>query len=89
MSITAAKKQELIAEYRLSDSDTGSVEVQCAILTHRILELTEHMKSHKHDYASRRGLLTCVSKRTSLMQYLKRTDLNRYEALRQKLGLRK
>jgi len=89
MSITAEKKQELIKEFGRDENDSGSPEIQVAIMTHRILELTEHMKSHKHDYASRKGLLTLVSKRTRLLKYLQRTNRDSYLALIKKLGLRK
>ena len=89
MSITAQKKSELVKEFQRDEKDSGSPEVQCAILTHRIVELTEHMKQHKHDYATRRGLLRMVSRRSRLMRYLHRIDRERYEALRVKLGLRK
>lgn len=89
MSITAERKQELIAEYRREANDTGSPEVQIAILTERIRNLTEHMKEHKHDFHSRRGLLILVSQRRKLLDYLKGKDLNRYEALIKSLGIRK
>ncbi|MEM7681605.1 MAG: 30S ribosomal protein S15 [Planctomycetota bacterium] len=89
MSITAERKTELVGEYRQSDTDTGSPEVQVSILTHRIRELTEHMRANKHDYASRRGLLQMVSKRTRLLRYLQRVDRARYLQLIQRLGLRK
>lgn len=89
MSITAEKKQELIKEFGRDEKDSGSPEIQVAIMTHRILELTEHLKSHKHDFASRKGLLTLVSKRTRLLKYLQRTNRDSYLALIKKLGLRK
>tara|TARA_Y100001934_G_C12381869_1_gene792914 strand:- start:1898 stop:2170 length:273 start_codon:yes stop_codon:yes gene_type:complete len=89
MSITAERKQELIKEYAQGANDTGSPEVQVAILTERIRNLTEHMKEHKQDYHSRRGLLILVSQRRKLLDYLKRKDLNRYEKLIKSLGLRK
>ncbi|MEM1446140.1 MAG: 30S ribosomal protein S15 [Planctomycetota bacterium] len=89
MSITAAKKQELIEQYRRDDKDSGSPQVQVAILTHRIKELTEHLKSHKHDYASQRGLLQMVSKRKRLLAYLMKVDRAGYQELIQKLGLRR
>lgn len=89
MSITAERKQELITEYRREDNDTGSPEVQVSILTERIRNLTEHMKDHKHDFHSRRGLLKLVSQRRKLLDYLKKIDLNRYEKLIASLGLRK
>ncbi|MEM8783448.1 MAG: 30S ribosomal protein S15 [Planctomycetota bacterium] len=89
MSITAAKKQELIEQFRRDDKDSGSPQVQVAILTHRIKELTEHLKSHKHDYASQRGLLQMVSKRKRLLSYLMKVDRAGYQDLIQKLGLRR
>ncbi len=89
MSITAEKKQELIKEYAIKDGDTGSPEVQVAILTHRIVHLTEHFKSHKKDNHSRRGLLMLVNKRRKLLDYLKKKDEGRYQALIGSLGLRK
>lgn len=89
MSITKEKKQEIIGTHRRKEKDTGSPEVQVAILTSRIGELTEHLKTHDKDYASRRGLLMMVSKRNSLLTYLRNKDRNRYQALISKLGLRK
>ncbi|RST31720.1 30S ribosomal protein S15 [Sphingomonas ginkgonis] len=89
MSITAERKQELIAEHRRADNDTGSPEVQIAILTSRIQTLTEHFKTHAKDNHSRRGLLMLVNKRRSLLDYLKREDAERYTDLIGKLGLRK
>jgi small subunit ribosomal protein S15 len=89
MSITAEKKQELIKEHARADNDTGSPEVQVAILTSRITTLTEHFKTHAKDNHSRRGLLMLVNKRRSLLDYLKREDAARYTDLITKLGLRK
>lgn len=89
MSVTAEKKQEIIKDNAAKDGDTGSPEVQVAILTERIRNLTEHFKSHNKDNHSRRGLLQMVNKRRSLLAYLKKKDLGRYNALIQKLGLRK
>lgn len=89
MSITAEKKQELIKEYATKEGDTGSPEVQVAILTHRIVHLTEHFKTHKKDNHSRRGLLMLVNKRRKLLDYLKSKDEARYQDLIKKLGLRK
>lgn len=89
MSITAEKKQELIDTFATTEGDTGSPEVQCAILTERIVNLTEHFKSNKKDHHSRRGLLVLVGRRRHLLDYLKRKDQARYEALIKKLGLRK
>ncbi len=83
------KKQELISEFRVHEEDTGSPEIQVAILTHRINELAQHVRSHKEDHASRRGLLTMVGKRTALLQYLARKDRGRYRRLIERLGLRK
>ncbi|MBM0169976.1 30S ribosomal protein S15 [Altererythrobacter sp. C41] len=89
MSVTAEKKQEVIKDNARAKNDTGSPEVQVAILTERIRNLTEHFKEHHKDNHSRRGLLTMVNKRRSLLAYLKKTDVERYNALIQKLGLRK
>ena len=89
MSITAEKKQELIKEHAQNDGDTGSPEVQVAILTSRIVTLTEHFKTHAKDNHSRRGLLMMVNKRRSLLDYLKKEDATRYTDLIAKLGLRK
>jgi small subunit ribosomal protein S15 len=79
----------LIQDYRRTDTDSGSPEVQVALLTERIAGLTEHLRGHKHDYASRRGLLMMVSKRNRLLRYLAATDRNRYQDLINRLGLRK
>jgi small subunit ribosomal protein S15 len=89
MSITAEKKQELIKEHARAKDDTGSPEVQVAILTERIVNLTEHFKTHAKDNHSRRGLLMLVNKRRSLLDYLKGEDAQRYSDLIAKLGLRK
>ena len=89
MSVTAEKKQEVIASNAQSKRDTGSPEVQVAILTERIRNLTEHFKGHHKDNHSRRGLLMMVNKRRSLLAYLKKKDVERYNSLIQKLGLRK
>lgn len=89
MSITAEKKQEVIAENKRNDSDTGSPEVQIAVLTERINTLHGHFKNHKHDHASRRGLLGMVSRRNRLLRYLRETKRESYLALIKKLGLRK
>ena len=89
MSITAERKTELIGEFKQSESDTGSPEVQVAILTSRILTLTEHFKEHKKDNHSRRGLLKMVSRRRRLLDYLMRNDQARYDALIRRLGLRR
>ncbi len=89
MSITAERKEALIKEHARADGDTGSPEVQVAILSERISNLTEHFKTHAKDNHSRRGLLMLVNKRRSLLDYLKREDNARYTALIAKLGLRK
>ncbi len=89
MSITAERKAELIKEYGLAEGDTGSPEVQVAILTQRILNLTEHMKEHKHDFHSRRGLLVMVGQRRRLLDYVRKKDHARYQSLIQRLGLRR
>ena len=89
MSITAEDKQKLIKEHARGSDDTGSPEVQVAILTSRIQTLTEHFKTHAKDIHSRRGLLMMVNKRRSLLDYLKREDVQRYSDLIAKLGLRK
>ena len=89
MSVTAEKKQEIISDNARQSNDTGSPEVQVAILTERIKNLTEHFKAHHKDNHSRRGLLAMVNKRRSLLDYLKKRDVARYNALIQKLGLRK
>ena len=83
------KKLEIIEQYKRSANDVGSVEVQVALLTARILELTEHMKIHKKDFSSRRGLVALVAQRRSLLDYLARTEYSRYSALIAKLGLRR
>ena len=89
MSVTAEKKQEIIQDNARQAQDTGSPEVQVAILTERIRNLTEHFKGHHKDNHSRRGLLMMVNKRRTLLDYLKKKDVDRYNALIQKLGLRK
>ena len=89
MSVTAEAKQKIITDNAQSKGDTGSPEVQVAILTERIRNLTEHFKGHHKDNHSRRGLLMMVNKRRSLLAYLKKKDVERYNALIQKLGLRK
>lgn len=89
MALDAATKQKIMAEYATKEGDTGSPEVQVAMLTHRIKDLTEHLKAHKHDHHSRRGLLILVGQRRRLMQYLQKTDITRYRSLRERLGLRR
>ncbi len=88
MSITPERKQELIKEFATHEGDTGSPEVQVAILTERINNLTEHFKVHRKDNHSRRGLLKLVSQRRKLLDYLKRKDFDRYQKLIERLGLR-
>ena len=87
--ITKEKKQELIAQYAIHEGDTGSPEVQIAILTHRIVTLNEHLKANKQDHHSRRGLLKMVGHRRNLLGYLQKKDIERYRAIVEKLGLRK
>ena len=89
MALAAETRSELISEFRRQDSDTGSPEIQVALLTRRIAELTEHLRAHKHDYASRRGLLQMVGKRARLLRFLAREDRTGYLALIKRLGLRK
>ena len=87
--LATQQKTDLIKRFRTHETDTGSPEVQIAILSERIGELTEHFKTHKKDHASRRGLLMMVSKRRSLLDYLRKSDTERYKAVIQKLGIRK
>jgi len=89
MSITAERKSVLIDEYRVKDGDTGSPEVQVAILTERISNLTEHLKTHKKDHHSRRGLLIMVGQRRRLLDYVKGKSVERYQTLIQRLGIRR
>ncbi len=89
MSITAEKKQKVIKEYATKKEDTGSPEVQVAILTNRIEELSQHMQVHKKDFHSRRGLLAMVAKRRKLLDYVKRKDEERYQKLIKSLGIRR
>jgi small subunit ribosomal protein S15 len=89
MAITKERKTELISQFRRGEADSGSPEVQIALLTARINELTEHMRTHKKDFSSRRGLLKLVSQRSDLLKYLRETDRERYLAVIGKLGLRK
>jgi small subunit ribosomal protein S15 len=88
-TLTKDEKTQIIAEYARSEGDTGSAEVQIAVLTKRIADLTEHLKTHKHDHASRRGLLKMVGRRRRLLEYLKHEDIERYRALIARLGLRR
>jgi small subunit ribosomal protein S15 len=89
MSLTQQLKQEILGEYKLHKGDTGSPEVQIALLSKRIEQLTEHLRSHKKDHASRRGLLKMVGKRSSLLKYVARADRDRYQSIIGRLGLRK
>ncbi|MBP1587969.1 MAG: 30S ribosomal protein S15 [Clostridia bacterium] len=89
MIMTKERKQEIIKEYGLKEGDTGSPEVQVAILTERINDLNEHLKTHKNDHHSRRGLLLMVGQRRGLLNYLTKVDVNRYRSLVERLGLRK
>lgn len=89
MALTAEQKQAIVEEYRLSDSDTGSTEVQVALLTHNINQLTPHFSAHKKDNHSRRGLLRMVNQRRKLLDYLKNKDVARYRSLIERLGIRK
>ena len=89
MALTAEEKTQIINEFATHEGDTGSPEVQVALLSKRIADLTEHLKEHKHDHHSRRGMQMMIGFRRSLLDYLKRTDINRYRALIEKLGLRR
>ena len=89
MAVTQERKQEIINDFKTHESDTGSPEVQIAILTENIENLTNHLKVHKKDHHSRRGLLKMVGQRRKLLAYLKKKDVNRYRALIEKLGLRR
>jgi len=89
MTLTKDDKTQLIAEHARSTGDTGSAEVQIAVLTRRITDLTEHLKTHKQDHASRRGLLQMVGRRRRLLDYLRREDVERYREIIAKLGLRR
>ena len=89
MAVTKERKTQIITEYRRKDNDTGSPEVQVALLTARINELSEHLKGHKKDYSSRRGLLMLVSKRNSLLRYLRSEDRSRYTGVISRLGIRR
>jgi small subunit ribosomal protein S15 len=82
-------KKQIITEYASADGDTGSAEVQVALLSRRISDLTEHLKTHKHDHHSRRGLLLLVGRRRRLLNYLAKTDINRYRSIIERLGLRR
>ena len=89
MALTKERKQELVKTYARNEKDTGSTEIQVAILTEEINQLTAHLKEHKHDFHSRRGLLKKVGKRRSLLNYLAKQDVNRYREIVKSLGLRK
>ena len=89
MSLVKEKKTEIVNDFKKHDTDTGSPEVQIAILTSRINELTEHLKEHKKDHSSRRGLLKMVGTRASLLKYVKNKDITRYRKIISRLGLRK
>ena len=89
MPTDVATKQKIISEYATTDGDTGSPEVQVALLTQRIAHLTEHLKEHKHDHHSRRGLLLLVGQRRRLLNYLQSNDIGRYRSLIERLGLRR
>jgi small subunit ribosomal protein S15 len=89
MSLTKEAKQEIITKYGRSDSDTGSTQVQVALLTQRINELTEHLRTHRHDFYSRRGLLKLVGRRRRFLNYLQKHDLEGYRALIKELGIRR
>ena len=89
MALTAEQKKEILGQYGLHDTDTGSPEAQVALLTKRISDLTEHLKQHKHDHHSRRGLLLLVGRRKRMLRYLEATDIERYRSLIKRLGLRR
>ncbi len=89
MALDTAQKQQIMSDYGTVANDTGSPEVQVAMLTKRIADLTEHLKTHKHDHHTRRGLLGLVGRRRRLLKYLEKTDINRYRALIERLGLRR
>jgi len=89
VSLDTATKKQIMAEYATTESDSGSPEVQVALLSRRIADLTEHLKTHKHDHHSRRGLLLLVGQRRRLLNYLAKTDIERYRRLIERLGLRR
>ena len=89
MALDTATKKDILTQYATTEGDTGSPEVQVALLTRRINDLTEHLKTHKHDHHSRRGLLLLVARRRRLLQYLARKDITRYRQLIERLGLRR
>ncbi len=89
MALTSEQKKEILAEYGLHETDTGSAEAQVAMLTKRISDLTEHLKQHKHDHHTRRGLMGLVGRRRRLLRYLQTIDIARYRSLIERLGLRR
>ena len=89
VALTVEQKKEILSEYGLHETDTGSPEAQVAMLTKRIVDLTEHLKQHKHDHHTRRGLLALVGRRRRLLKYLEKTDIQRYRTLIERLGLRR
>jgi small subunit ribosomal protein S15 len=89
MTVTAERKQELVAQFGKGEGDTGTAEVQVALMTERINDLTEHLRTHTKDHHSRRGLLMLVGRRRRLLQYLQRSEVERYRAIVQELGLRR
>ncbi len=89
MALTQEQKKAIMSDFATVEADTGSPEVQVAMLTKRIADLTEHLKTHKHDHHTRRGLLGLVGRRRRLLKYLEKTDINRYRALIERLGLRR
>jgi small subunit ribosomal protein S15 len=89
LALSTEQKKTILAEYGVHDSDTGSAEAQVALLTKRISDLTEHLKVHKHDHHSRRGLLLLVGRRRRLLNYLQKVEIQRYRSLIQRLGLRR
>ncbi len=89
MPLDTATKKEILAEYAISEGDSGSPEVQVALLTRRINQINEHLKVHQHDHHSRRGLLLLVGRRRRLMKYLQKKDIARYRAIRERLGIRR
>ena len=89
MALDAATKQKIMSEFATVEGDTGSPEVQVAMLTQRIKDLTEHLKEHKHDHHSRRGLLLLVGQRRRLLNYMQKEDINRYRSIIERLGLRR
>lgn len=89
MALSSGVKQDIINEYKKNDNDNGSAEVQVAMLTQRIRDLTEHMKAHKHDFHSNRGLMKLVGRRRRLLRYIEREDIVKYRELIQKLGIRR